>query len=77
MSESIFVTRVQPGQRISLGGINEIRVEFAKHIDGGQMILVGDVFRVGRAGSFLPGFELINILDASGAATRVEVLGPC
>lgn len=67
---------VQPGQRIGLGGISEIRIEFVKvvsHTDGcaagRKVLLVGDVFLVGTCGSFQPGFVLKNLDET------VEFLG--
>jgi hypothetical protein len=52
---------IRAGERIGLGGIDEIRVEFAKEITGNQVILVGDVFKAGVCGSFQPGYVLVPV----------------
>jgi hypothetical protein len=72
----IPAAQVEAGERIGLGGIDEIRVEFVKNVrisyDGKpttQALWVGDVFRAGSCGSFQPGFILRDLNET------VEFLG--
>lgn len=64
--------QVQPSQRVhvkELGDIGEIRVKYVQHLSNEKVLLAGDVFRVGRSGSYQSDFLVLE------PGEKVDVLG--